>query len=349
MKKIPLFSVSILVAAFPLQAQYDDLLKNPDVGWVAEFTTDFSLDPLPDELNYLALSNDINIIQFSESPGVSGLFETRQNYEKYFSREIMNDIREGSFQFFADEPLENPLPFEKIQERMSAVDTVVTFDPETYEEKVKIVHGDLHWESTAGFRVRQVFYYNKASKTFGSRIIAVSPLMFPRNWEENMSNEPQPTVWLKIETPKNAEKITMKDVGYTFETKMRRNAPGLDEFVLKKGRMDFLQLIVNEVANPSHPVFDGDFKPIDPAHLQKYVLVTDTIVTYNPETFEERIDILQRNAIRDVTAISFVQHWYYDARKNLLFNRVVAIAPVMGRKEQGDFPHQQELFYILNR
>lgn len=349
MKKIPLFSLGFFVAVFPLQAQYDDLLKNPDVSWVAEVTADFSLDPVLDELNYFALSNDVNVIQFSESPGASGLFETRQNYRQYFSREMLNDIREGVFQFFSDELLENPLSYEKIRERMSAVDTVVTFDPETYEEKVKIVHGDLHWESTAGFRVRQAFYYNKASKTFGSRIIAVSPLMFPRNWEENMSNEPQPTVWLKIEMPKNAEKITMKEVGYAFETKMRQNAPRLDDFVLKKGRMDFLQLIVNEVANPSHPVYDSNFKPIDPALLQQYILVTDTVVTYHPETFEERIDIVQRNAIRDVTAIGFVQHWFYDARKNLLFNRVVALVPLMEKNEAGSYLYNKELFYIMNR
>jgi len=325
-------------------------MKNPDISWVAEYTAEFSLDPSRDLFDYENIRNTLNVMHFGAAPGASGLFESDHNYRKYFRQKIVENMQKGAYSFFEDELLDIPIPTEKIQERMLALDTVVTFDPETYEEKVRIVRGDFDWDLLTGFRVRQVFYYNKTDKIFGSRVLAIAPLALPKDWAETMTNESEPLLWLKIELPKNVEKITPKDVSYAFETKMLNNAPGLQDFVLKKGRIDFLSLIVNEVSNPSHPVFDSDFKPIEPSKLQNYVLTTDTVVTYNAETFEEHIEIVERNAIRDVAAISFVQHWFYDDRKNLLFNRVVAIAPERMRNDgEGNIRFSKTLFYILNK
>jgi hypothetical protein len=349
MSKLPLLCFCLFCPSF-LFAQYDDLLKNSDISWVAEYTADFSLDPSLDEFNFFSFSNDLNVMQFGDAPGASGLFESNQNYSRYLSRKIVDDIREGAYAFFEDELLEIPISPEKMQQRLTRVDTVATFDPETYEEKLDVRHRDFDWDLLTGFRVRQVFYYNKTTKIFGSRVLAIAPLALPKDWAEIMTNESAPLIWLKIELPKNTEKITPKDVSYAFETKMRSNAPGLQDFVLKKGRIDFLSLIVNEVANPSHPIFDSDFKPIEPSKLQNYVLTTDTVVTYNAETFEEHIEIVERNAIRDVAAIGFVQHWFYDERKNLLFNRVVAIAPERMRNDgESNIRFSKTLFYILNK
>jgi hypothetical protein len=163
--------------------------------------------------------------------------------------------------------------------------------------------------------------------------------------------EYQPLAWLKIEIPpKNWEKAEPQDFSYVFETKMKNNAPRLSDFAVKKGRMDFLMLIVNEVAKPSHLILDSELEAIDPAKLQGYVLTTDTVTTYDAVTYEEKTEIVQRNAIKDVEQIGFVQQWFFDDRKRLFFNRVTALAPLVAVKDpEGNVQYNKVLFYMMNK
>ncbi len=73
------------------------------------------------------------------------------------------------------------------------------------------------------------------------------------------------------------------------------------------------------------------------------------MTTRDPETREERTEIIQRNAIKDVERISFVQQWFYDDRKKVFFNRVTAIAPVVVVKDrEGNPQFKKPLFYWMN-
>ena len=46
---------------------------------------------------------------------------------------------------------------------LSKADTVVTFDPETYEEKVQIVRNDINWEDVKRFRIKEVWFFDKGA------------------------------------------------------------------------------------------------------------------------------------------------------------------------------------------
>ena len=336
----------------PALAQYVDLMNDRNISWVAEYTTDFALDPVTYtyrffEDNYES-KNELNIIELRILPTTSGLYH-EQDLERYFGQQIFTAIREGTFALFEDETLETPMPKETLTSRLIKVDTVIT-DMDDYDGMgYQIVRNDLTYSEIVAFRVRQGFYFNQTEKKFGSRILALAPLLDKKDYDGNFL-ETVPLVWLKIENPpKNWDKTLSGGFPYSFETKMKGNAPEPPGFVIKKGRMDFLTLIVNEVAKPSHRVFDKYFEPIDPAKLQGYVLSTDTVSTFNPETYEEKIEIIQRNAIKDVERISFVQHWFFDDRKKMLVNRIVAVAPLIAVKDtEGNFQYSKPLFYIMN-
>lgn len=344
----PLFALLMFCSA--LRAQYEDLLNNNNVSWVAEYTADFTLDPFNCDYGAYEFNNALNVIQLNNLTTKNGLHESRY-LAKLFSQKIFEGIRRGDYLLFMDEQLEIPISLEKMLAQFDAMDTVVTFDPETYEERVLIVRGEMNWESTTSFRVRQVFFYDKSQKTFGSRLLAIAPLAYSKEGEGLFVEEYKTVVWLKIEPPpKNWEKANPKDSEYAFETYMKSNAPRLSDFVLKKGRMDFLSLIVNEVAKPSHPVLDEKLEPIAPEKLQDYVQSVDTVVTFNTETFEERVDIVQRNAIKDVSEICFVQQWMCDFQKKTLFNRVSAVAPVVTSRDETGYPrYSKVLFYMMNK
>lgn len=353
MKEKLLTLTGILAILCPGLAQYPDLLNDRNISWVAESTADFSFNPVTYTFRFFGESeyeqnNELNVIQLSIPPIVAGLYQ-EQDLEQYFSKQIFTALREGAYPLFEDEALEIPLPKETLDMRLAKVDTVAYDTDDFNDTGWRIITNDLSSGEIVAFRVRQVYYYDKVAKLFGSRILAMAPLIDKRDESGNYI-ETMPLVWMKIEhPPKNRDKMSPTEYSYVFETKMKGNAPKLQGFMPKKGRMDFLTFIVNEVAQPSHRIFDHQFIAIDPVNLQGYVLSTDTVSTYNPETSEEKTEIIQRNAIRDVERICFVQQWFYDDRKKLFFNRIVAIAPLRSVKDpEGNVQYRMPLFYMIN-
>lgn len=340
--------------SFVASAQYDDLLDDRAIGWVAEYTADFSLNPVTynfrfyDESDYEP-DNELNVITLSALPKASGLYQ-HQDLEQFFSQKIFNAARNGVFALFKDEALEEPLDTVEFALRLIKIDTVYASAPESFEQPdFSIVRNDITYDQIVFFRVRQVFFFNKTEKKFGSRLLALAPLVDKKDADGNYL-ETVPLVWIKFDSPaKNREKMFAEGALYAFETKMQGNAPGYKGFSLKKGRMDFLSLIVDEVARPTRPVFNNNFESIQPASLQGLVQSIDTVTTRDPETREERTEIIQRNAIKDVERISFVQQWFYDDRKKVFFNRVTAIAPVVVVKDrEGNPQFKKPLFYWMN-
>jgi hypothetical protein len=350
--KVKFFALStgFLAVFSSLFAQYADLLDDDNVTWVAEYTTDFNLNPV----NYVWDSygsnyNSVSVMQFSIEPSKHGLYQP-PGFNEFFSKKILETLKKGSVACFADESLEVPLSQAKILELLSPTDTITDPYWDVFKDTTYIIQRNLSAENLIGFRVRQVFYFDKANRLFGSRVLALAPLVGDYDDLGNMVDY-KPLAWIKIEPPpKNWNKIAPEEVTYAIETNMQGNAPFLENFVLKKGRMDFLQLIVNEIASPTLPILAPDFNTIDPSKLRDFVLVTDTVTTFSPETLEEKIEIVQRNLIKDVESIGFVQRWLYDERKKMFFNRVVAIAPRIAVKDaEGDLRYTRVLFYLINK
>jgi hypothetical protein len=344
----------VLLRSFAATAQYDDLLSDRAVGWVAEYTADFSLNPVTYTFRFFEESdyepdNELNVISLSALPNASGLY-SHQDLEQYFSQKIFQAARNGVFPLFKDEALEEPLDTAAFARLLVRIDTVYAHVPESFDQpEFTIVRSDINYDQIVSFKVRQVFFFNKTERKFGSRLLALAPMIDKKDVDGNYI-ETVPLVWIKLEnTPKGREKGLPEGALYIFETKMQGNAPGYKSFVTKKGRMDFLSLIVDEVARPSHPVFNHKFESIQPASLQGMVQTIDTVTTRDPETWEERTEIIQRNAIKDVERISFVQQWFYDDRKKMFFNRVTAMAPVVVVKDpEGNPQFKKPLFYWMN-
>ena len=66
-----------------LRAQYDDLLRDPDIVWVAEYTTDFEMNPGDETEQYPKRFNLLDIIQFRNSGAENGLYGSRIFAQKY--------------------------------------------------------------------------------------------------------------------------------------------------------------------------------------------------------------------------------------------------------------------------
>ncbi len=78
---------------------------------------------------------------------------------------------------------------------LSKTDTVVTFDPETYEEKVQIVRNDINWEDVKRFRIKEVWFFDKETSTLQVRILGIAPMIDVRDNEGNFRFE-KPMFWV---------------------------------------------------------------------------------------------------------------------------------------------------------
>ena len=75
------------------------------------------------------------------------------------------------------------------------VDTVITFDPETYEEQIQIVRNELNPEDVKRFRLKEVWFFDEESSTMQVRILGIAPLIDVKDDNGNFRYE-QPMFWV---------------------------------------------------------------------------------------------------------------------------------------------------------
>jgi gliding motility associated protien GldN len=76
-----------------------------------------------------------------------------------------------------DDKFTKLLTKEEVATMGASVDTIVTFDPETYEEKKQIVRNEINWENVKQFRVKEIWFFDKESSTLQVRILGIAPLI----------------------------------------------------------------------------------------------------------------------------------------------------------------------------
>ncbi len=77
----------------------------------------------------------------------------------------------------------------------ASVDTVITFDPETYEENIQVVRNDLNPEDVKRYRVKEIWFFDEESSTMQVRILGIAPLKDVNDDNGNFRYE-QPMFWV---------------------------------------------------------------------------------------------------------------------------------------------------------
>lgn len=94
-----------------------------------------------------------------------------------------------------DDKFTNPLTAEEVASQGASVDTVITFDPETYEEKIQIVRNEINFEDVKRFRLKEVWFFDEESSRMDVRILGIAPLLDVKDEAGNFLRE-QPMFWV---------------------------------------------------------------------------------------------------------------------------------------------------------
>jgi len=97
--------------------------------------------------------------------------------EPFFSI-LMKAAEEGEITVFGteDDKFSYPLAPDEVSSMGATVDTIIAFDPETYEEEITIVRNDLNPEDIKQFRIKEIWFFDEESSTLQVRILGIAPL-----------------------------------------------------------------------------------------------------------------------------------------------------------------------------
>lgn len=324
------------------QNSVETLLQNPSVTWAAEFnfTYDLSLDKTKVE-NYAYLT------KFFVSPDQAFPDVSPESYLPY---QLLRHAVEGYYECFETSALKKMLHPEDINDRIYSIDTVLTFDPATMEEEYFIVKNELDFNKIRKVATRQILYFDNSEGVFKTRLLAIAPIA---TLEQKVL--PSPLFWIKTDVafPEqfniHKPEISWGNLIYTAPSHL----DVLELKVLKNVQNQSLQLQLFEQAKSGKRPIEainayGEGQFLAPAALTSYYQSADTIVTFNPETYEEKVQIVERNiSPEDISRFRLVQEWYFDEKQKAVYQRLKAIVPVVKDEAvDGTFTFDKGLYFI---
>ncbi len=94
-----------------------------------------------------------------------------------------------------DDKFTHRMSTDDVLSKLSKTDTVMTFDPETYEENVKVVRNDINFADVKRFRIKEVWFFDKETSTMQVRILGIAPMIDVIDNDGNFRYE-SPLFWV---------------------------------------------------------------------------------------------------------------------------------------------------------
>jgi gliding motility associated protien GldN len=96
-----------------------------------------------------------------------------------FIKILLEEAKKGNITLYGQETDEfkTPLSPEEVSSLGGSVDTITTYNPDTFEEQIKVVVNDLNPEDIKRYRVKEVWVFDKETSTLQVRILGIAPIL----------------------------------------------------------------------------------------------------------------------------------------------------------------------------
>ncbi|MBL7794834.1 MAG: gliding motility protein GldN [Saprospiraceae bacterium] len=198
----------LLFVAGPLAAQIpDDIMMSDDT----QIMDDSTKSPLDDIVDYRAIS-DRRVLPYDHVREADIFWEKRiwrviDIREKmnlpfaYPERPLFTILMEaaisGEMTVYGteDDKFSSSLTPEEVATMGATIDTVITFDPESYQEQIQIVRNEINPEDVRRFRLKEVWFFDEETSTLQVRILGIAPLIDVKDENGNFKYE-KPMFWV---------------------------------------------------------------------------------------------------------------------------------------------------------
>ncbi|MBX2872849.1 MAG: gliding motility protein GldN [Saprospiraceae bacterium] len=201
-------SLLLLTFAAPLSAQVPDNIMM-DAGEEDQENQDRPLDDIVEkrtitEKKVLAYDHIREADIFWEKR-VWRVIDTREKMnlpfaypERPFFSILMDAAEAGEITVYSveDDKFSQRLTPDEVKAMGASVDTITTFDPVTYEEKIEIVTNDINPEDVKRFRIKEIWFFDEETSTLQVRILGIAPLLDVKDENTGEFRYEQPMFWV---------------------------------------------------------------------------------------------------------------------------------------------------------
>jgi hypothetical protein len=313
-------------------------LNDPDIVWAIAITQDWKID----NPSYESEDKD----------GVTTLkiLRTKPYQTPYLANYVFQAAVEGDLPIFKDSSCLIPTD---ISEAFPGKDTLLTFDPETFEETIQIVYVEpfLPYDFKC-WRLHQILSYQKSSGNWRTQVVSLAPMVEVHNLQGD-SIGIRPLFWFKADN--NCPDLLNNDITWAKLTENKpentrvRSSPNAKVLKATKGFENPLKHQERLLIQDANTVF-YDFlneKPLNMADRAELLTSTDTVAIFNPETYEEYQKIIRKDIKMDsIRDLRLLQAWSWNDRLNRLSICLDAVAPLEDvLDEEGKLRFKRPLFY----
>jgi gliding motility associated protien GldN len=130
--------------------------------------------------------------------------------EKPFFSILQELADNGEIKVFHDDKFTEELTPEEILDKLNRVDTAVIYDPDTYEEQIKITTSIINPEDINRYRVKEIWYFDEESSTLKVRIMGIAPIKEEYDDETGAFKYEAPLFWVyypEIREPLSKQRV----------------------------------------------------------------------------------------------------------------------------------------------
>jgi gliding motility associated protien GldN len=109
---------------------------------------------------------------------------------------LADATQSGEIKVFRDENFKEMMSPEEVIGTLNSVDTVLIFNPDTYEDEVSIVNNPVNPEDIKKYRIKEMWYFDKESSRMQVRILGIAPIKDVYDEETGEFKYPIPLFWV---------------------------------------------------------------------------------------------------------------------------------------------------------
>lgn len=356
-KILSLIILSTFISTLSTQAQTQkDLEKNKDVVWAGEVFTDYT--PRRGEHagcdTRMSYKDDFLTIKGKSSfkwlkMQIVDINKTGRSEQDIVNKMFFNNDRK--YKAYKTHELKETYTNKEISSMIASIDTIVTFDPETFEKVKQVMVRAMNPKDIKIFRLKQTIYYDYAKQQFMTVPIAIAPMLEKRN-DKGESEGMSPLFWVEVgsltETP------NLNDPNITWAKRMYRNCQfeEVETFKKDKSKAEIIEGMGTHFRKNAKTVelastFDADGNiMMKEKEKEAFGATIDTIITFHPTTFEENVSVVQNRLNgKDIDEIRLLQDWIWNEKEQKLYIRHAGFALIIKRYDDaGNFLNSGPMF-----
>lgn len=331
------------------------LQKDPNILWIGETMVDYTPDysspeaskQLVESMKELGLptKNIVKILklQLQDLDAYRGSFH-RLNYKMYSNTDAMV--------CYEDAALTKKYTVEALRNKNHIVDTILTFDPQTFEEIVQVVVSDADPNQIMAFRVKQLIYYDQKAATLKTIPLAIAPMVKTYEGKSKIASL-SPAFWFQPLYFDQLPNLNSTEISYAKRTYRTLSD---DAIKILKGKLtlgEVLETMVEDLkknAATKHVGYayssDGHVS-FSKEEIESMGNSVDTIITFDPVTFDEIIQVVHHSLdAKKMKKVRLLQDWVWNEETKQLGIRFVGFAPIVDRvDDNNNFLNSGPLFY----